>query len=116
MRRTSAAQLWTVRREGRRLVHRDLAAAVGISWGGMLALAYLLTQPAGVRSAVLASAHHRRSHGLLVGSEDPAPAALTTPGRGALAATRVKARVHPRDRGVGRREHLDALRRPGTLA
>ena len=34
----------------------DEAHLYGISWGGMLTLAYLLTQPAGVRSVVLASA------------------------------------------------------------
>jgi pimeloyl-ACP methyl ester carboxylesterase len=40
----------------RRELSLDEVHIYGISWGGMLALAYLLTQPAGVRSAVLASA------------------------------------------------------------
>ena len=40
----------------RRELSLDEVHIYGISWGGMLALAYLLTQPAGVRSVVLASA------------------------------------------------------------
>lgn len=40
----------------RRELSLDEVHLYGISWGGMLALAYLLTQPAGVRSVVLASA------------------------------------------------------------
>ena len=40
----------------RRVLSLDEVHLYGISWGGMLALAYLLTQPAGVRSVVLASA------------------------------------------------------------
>ena len=40
----------------RRELSLDDVHIYGISWGGMLALAYLLTQPAGVRSVVLASA------------------------------------------------------------
>ena len=40
----------------RRELSLDTVHIYGISWGGMLALAYLLTQPAGVRSVVLASA------------------------------------------------------------
>jgi pimeloyl-ACP methyl ester carboxylesterase len=40
----------------RRELSLDEVHLYGISWGGMLDLAYLLTQPAGVRSVVLASA------------------------------------------------------------
>jgi pimeloyl-ACP methyl ester carboxylesterase len=40
----------------RRELSLDDVHIYGISWGGMLALAYLLTQPAGVRGVVLASA------------------------------------------------------------
>lgn len=40
----------------RRGLSLDEVHLYGISWGGMLALAYLLTQPVGVRSVVLASA------------------------------------------------------------
>ncbi len=45
-------ELATLRRE----LSLDEVHIYGISWGGMLSLAYLLSQPSGVRSVVLASA------------------------------------------------------------